>query len=101
MVFIDLEKAYDRVPRDLILWDLNKRNVPRGYIEIITNMYEEAVTSMRTTCGETGKFSVTIGLHHGPTLSPYLFALIMDELTAHSKGGTLVYVVCRRYNVGG
>ena len=26
---------------------------------------------------------MTIGLHQGSTLSPYLFALIMDELTAH------------------
>ena len=40
MVFIDLEKAYDKVPRDLIWWVLNKRDVPRSYIEIIKDMYE-------------------------------------------------------------
>ena len=33
MVFIDLEKSYDKVPRDLIWWVLNKGNVPRGFIE--------------------------------------------------------------------
>ena len=49
MVFINLEKGYDRVPRDLIWWVLNKRNVPQGYIEIIKDMYERAVTSVRTT----------------------------------------------------
>ena len=38
---------------------------------------------MRTTYGETGKFPVTIGLHQGSTLSLYLFALIIDELTTH------------------
>ena len=38
---------------------------------------------MRTTCGETREFPMTIGLHQGSALSPYLFALIMDELTAH------------------
>ena len=53
MVFIDLEKAYDRVLRDLIWWDLNKKNVSRGYIEIIKDIYEGAVTSVRTTCGQT------------------------------------------------
>ena len=55
----------------------------RGYIEIIKDMNKGDVTSVRTTCGETGKFPVTIGLHQGSTLSPYLFALIMGELTAH------------------
>jgi hypothetical protein len=83
MVFIDLEKAYDRVPRNLIWWVLKKRNVPRGYIEILKDMYEGAITNVKTTCGETGGFPVTIGLHQGSSLSPYLFALIMDELTVH------------------
>ena len=42
MVFIDLENAHDRVRKDLIWWVLNKRSVPRGYIEIIKGMYEGA-----------------------------------------------------------
>ena len=83
MIFIDLEKAYHKVPRDLIGWVLHKRNVPRGYIEIIKDMYEGAITCVRTTCRETGEFTVTIGMHQGSAPSPYLFALIMDELTIH------------------
>ena len=44
-------------------------------------MYEGAITSVRTICGETCEFLVTISLHKGSTLSPYPFTLIMDELT--------------------
>lgn len=45
-------------------------------------MYSGAVTSVRTTCLETGEFSVTISLHQESTLSPFRSALIVDELTA-------------------
>jgi len=62
---------------------LNKRNVPRSYIEIKNDMYEGAVTSVKTTYRETSEFPVTIDLNKGSTLSPHLSALIMDELTAH------------------
>ena len=35
--------------------------------------------------GETNDFSITIGLHQEFALSPYLFALVMDELTRHMQ----------------
>ena len=50
MVFIDLEKAYNKIPRDLVWWVFNKRNISRGYIEIIKSIYEGTITSVRTTC---------------------------------------------------
>ena len=37
MVFIDLEKAYDRVPRDVLWWALKKKAVPLKYV-ILSNM---------------------------------------------------------------
>ncbi|XP_071727768.1 secreted RxLR effector protein 78-like [Rutidosis leptorrhynchoides] len=81
MAFLDLEKAYDCVPRELILKTLNARGVPSRYIRSIRDMYEGAKTRVRTTVGNTGFFPVEVGLHQGSALSPYLFALILDELT--------------------
>lgn len=34
-------------------------------------------------------FLITIGLHQGSRLSPYLFALAMDELSSHIKNEIL------------
>jgi len=44
-------------------------------------MYDGVVANVRTSGGITSDFSITIGLHQGSALSPFLFAIVMDELT--------------------
>ena len=83
ITFIDLEKAYDRIPRTLIWWTLEKKKVCSSYISLIKDMYEGATTCVRTIDGDTCDFSVNMGLHQGSTLSPYLFTLVLDEVTKH------------------
>ena len=38
---------------------------------------------IRSPAGETSELLITIGLHKGSALSPYLFALVMDELARY------------------
>ena len=63
MVFIDLEKTYDRVLRDILWWALKKKAVPLKYMSIIKDMYEGVVTNVRTCGGLTNEFPITIRLH--------------------------------------
>ncbi|MES8240489.1 hypothetical protein U6Z18_12215, partial [Cutibacterium acnes] len=51
MVFIDLEKTYDRIPREIIWWVLDKKGVPSRYIDIVKDMYDRAIASVRTIGG--------------------------------------------------
>jgi hypothetical protein len=81
MVFIDLEKAYDKIPTNLMWWALDMHKVPTKYVTLIKDIYDKVVTSVRTTDGDTNVLSINIGLHQGSTLSPYLFALVIDEVT--------------------
>ena len=37
-VFVDLEKVYDRVPKDLIWYSLRQKGVPEAYINIIRDI---------------------------------------------------------------
>ena len=49
-------------------------------------MYNNVVTSVRTSDGDTDDFPISIGLHQGSALSLYRFALIMDEVTRGVQG---------------
>ena len=80
-VFIDLEKAYDRVPREELWECMRQAGVPECYVESIQYMYEGVRTSVRSAAGLTEDFEVRVGLHQGTALSPFLFAIIIDVLT--------------------
>ncbi|CAK1583095.1 unnamed protein product [Parnassius mnemosyne] len=82
MVFVDLEKAYDRVPREVVWWALKMKGMPGKYVRLVRAMYRASRTCVRSAAGTTGSIDVAVGLHQGSALSPYLFLLIMDALTS-------------------
>jgi hypothetical protein len=87
MIFIDLQNVYDKVPRNIMWWALQKHKVSSKYITLIRDMYDNVVTSVRTSDRDTNNFPINIGLHQGLALIPYLFALVMDDVTRDIKGG--------------
>jgi hypothetical protein len=50
-------------------------------------MYDNVVANVRTSDGDTNNFPINIGLHQGSMLSPYLFALMIDEVIRDIQGG--------------
>jgi hypothetical protein len=60
MVFIELEKAYDKILRK-VKWTLDKHKIPIKYIVFINNMYNNIVTSVIL-----GKVMWTLGKHKVP-----------------------------------
>ena len=80
-VFVGLEKACDRVPREELWYCMRKSGIVKKYVRLVQDMYEESETVVRCAVGTTENFKVKVGLHQGSALSRFLFAVIIDRLT--------------------
>ncbi|KAK3517536.1 hypothetical protein QTP70_012618 [Hemibagrus guttatus] len=80
-VLENLEKAYDRVPREELWYCMRKSGVAEKYVRVVQDMYERSRTVVRCAVGQTEEFKVEVGLHQGSALSPFLFAMVMDQLS--------------------
>ena len=93
--FVNLEKAYDRVPREVVYWCLRK-GVMEKLIRLVTETYRDAKTTVRTAGGVFREFEIKVGLHQGSALSPLLFAVIIDVLSEHLWAENLWELLFRR-----
>ena len=73
MVFIDLEKAYDRVPRQEVWRCTREKGVPEKYVMIIQDMYEGVRTRVKRSVGLTDDSSVYC-CHNQPKVGNYVLS---------------------------
>ncbi|KAK3558644.1 hypothetical protein QTP86_022969, partial [Hemibagrus guttatus] len=62
-VFVDSEKAYDRVLREELWYCMRKSGVAEKYVRVVQDMYERSRTVVRCAVGQTEEFKVEVGLH--------------------------------------
>ena len=60
---------------------MRKAGVSEKYVTTVQDMYDRCTTVVRCAAGLTEDFKVEVGLHQGSALSPFLFAIVMDQLT--------------------
>ena len=80
-LFIDLEKAFDRVNRSL-LWRILQEdhyNMPAQLVRVIRSIYSQCVSKVRTQKVESAEFSIESGVRQGDVLSLLLFIIFMDK----------------------
>ncbi|KAK3534394.1 hypothetical protein QTP86_014422 [Hemibagrus guttatus] len=69
------------VPREELWYCMRKSGVAEKYVRVVQDMYERSRTVVRCAVGQTEEFKVEVGLHQGSALSPFLFAIVMDQLS--------------------
>ena len=72
--FVDLEKASDTLPIEMVIAMLRWMRVPEAEVRMVAGMYEKT-TARVVVVGEgaSEEFEVNIGLRQGSVLSPLLF----------------------------
>ena len=85
IAFVGLEKAYDRVPREVIYWCLRKRGVSEKLVRVIKGLYQDSRTRVQCGAGATEPFPVKVGLYQGSVLSPFLFSFVVDTISEGAK----------------
>ena len=86
MAFVDLEKAFDRVPQRVIWWALRKLGVEEWIVRLVQGMYANAQSRVRAGKGLSKEFEVKVGVHQGSILSPLLF-IVLEALSPEFPAG--------------
>ncbi len=86
MCFVDLEKAFDCVPRG-ILWRVLREYGVRGpLLRAVRSLYDRSRSLVRIAGSKSDLFPVHVGLRQGCPLSPVLFIIFMDRISRRSQG---------------
>ncbi|KAI3370271.1 hypothetical protein L3Q82_025053 [Scortum barcoo] len=88
MCFVDLEKAFDRVPRGILWGVLREYGVREAFAKgcSVSVRPEQDRSLVRIAGSKSDLFPVHVGLRQGCPLSPVLFIIFMDRISRRSQG---------------
>ena len=78
--FIDFQKAFDKIPREILLEKLLKYNITGKMYASIKNLYTNNLSCIKIDNKMTKMFPIDQGVKQGCILSPILFNLFMADL---------------------
>ena len=78
LMFVDLEKAFDTVPREMVMATLRWMGVPEAEVRMVEDMYEKTTARVVLGKGASEEFEVNIGPRQGSELSPLRFIAVLD-----------------------
>lgn len=79
IAFVDYRKAFDSINHDSLWQALIQQGVPKKYVRIIKNIYENSTAQIKLeSTGE--EFPIARGVRQGDPLSPKLFSAILENI---------------------
>ena len=63
MCFVDMEKAFDRVPRKVMDWAMRKKGLSKVMVGAVMSLYDGAKVRVRVGSAYSKEFEVKVGVH--------------------------------------
>ena len=78
--FVDFKKAFDSIPRDLLLKKLLDFGITGKLFNIIKHIYSSDKAAIKSNNSRSDFFGLNLGVRQGCILSPLLFNLFLSDL---------------------
>jgi hypothetical protein len=78
--FVDYSKAFDYVVRENLWYKLLLSGVSGKMMRVIMDMYKTVSSCVKGGQGVTNSFDCVLGVRQGESLSPFLFAIYVNDL---------------------
>ena len=78
--FVDFTKAFDYVVRDILWYKLIKMGVRGKILNVVMSMYKHIKSQVKLDCNISMGFNCELGVRQGECLSPFLFAMYLNDL---------------------
>ena len=79
--FLDATKAFDKINHQILFKKLVLRGVPIYFVRLLWYWYKSQSTQVSWGGQMSSSFSVSNGVRQGGVLSPFLFAVYIDDLS--------------------
>ena len=80
MIFLDWEKAFDKVFQDELLNASRRMNIPEKMLKVLKTFYDNPRFRIKDRQGKSDWRRQKTGIRQGCPLSPYLFVIFMTVL---------------------
>lgn len=84
---LDIQKAFDNISWSFLFNTMERFGFPLLFINWVQICVTSSMSSLKFNGGIEGFFKNRVGLRHGDPLSPYLFVICMEVLTAYLNRG--------------
>ena len=86
--FVDLEKAFDRVPRKVIWWVIRKLGIEEWFVQFVQAVHNNTRRKVRVSNTYSDEFGVKVGFHQDSVYTPLLFIIELEALSREFCTGT-------------